>query len=86
MYTSSSSLQVPYPQLFSCISFFDPHAQRSFGFCFFVLDLFASVVFLLSSVGASFVSPVERTCSNWTTCTCTGNQLYSGLGSFQCAW
>ena len=41
--------------------FFDPQAHRSFGFCFFVLDLFASVVFLLSlsSVGASFVSPVE---------------------------
>ena len=60
--------------------FFDPHAQRSFGFCFFVLDLFASVVFLLSlsSVGASLVSPVEG--SNVT------NLLCSGLCSFQCAW
>ena len=58
--------------------FFDPHAQRSLGFCFFVLDLFSSVVFLLSSVGSSFVSPVEE--SNWT------NLLCSGLCSFQCAW
>ena len=58
--------------------FFDPQLQRSLGFCFFVLDLFSSVVFLLSSVGSSFVSPVEG--SNLT------NLLCSGLCAFQCAW
>ena len=58
--------------------FFDPQAHRSLGFCFFFLDLFSSVVFLLLSVGSSFVSPVEG--SNVT------NLLCSGLCSFQCAW
>ena len=58
--------------------FFDPQAQRSLGFCFFVLDLFASVVFLLFSVGSSFVSPVEG--SNLT------NLLCSALYSFQCSF
>jgi len=59
--------------------FFDRQAHRSLGFCFFFLDLFSSVVFFLSStVGFSFVSPVEG--SNVT------NLLCSGLCSFQCAW
>ena len=56
--------------------FFDPQAQRSLGFCFFVMDFF---VFLLFSVfGSSFVSPVEVSNLN--------NLLCSALCSFQCAW
>ena len=62
--------------------FFDPQAHRSLrvrvGFCFFLdLRVFSSVVFFLSLLGSSFVSPVEG--SNST------NLLCSALCSFQCA-